>query len=118
MQAPYAGRALLFPLLAAFNSLGLACYVAAMQRSDSFTATVLNTAANFTATVRCARPAHCPLASLRIHNAATLPAFSRVQALLGMLVFGEVLSLMWWCGAAMIFAGVVLLTSNKAAEQG
>ena len=41
-----------------------------------------------------------------------------LQALLGHLVFGEVTSLFWWCGAMLVLLGLMLICqSHKQHEQ-
>lgn len=68
-----------------FNSFGLMLYLKGMARSGALVATVVNTA---TSTI--------------------------MTAVIGKLLFGEALSLKWGMGAAMICAGVALLSDAKA----
>ena len=42
---------------------------------------------------------------------------SLLQAVFGMVLFGEVLSLMWWLGASLIVAGLVLIQQGGERER-
>ena len=42
---------------------------------------------------------------------------SLLQAVFGMVLFGEALSLMWWLGASLIVAGLVLIHQGGERER-
>lgn len=74
-------RVFCFSLVFMFNAVMWTMYVKSLQKCSSVIATVTNTASNFFFT-----------------------------ALSGWLLFGESLSLTWWCGAAFIIAGLLLIS--------
>jgi drug/metabolite transporter (DMT)-like permease len=79
-----------------------------MKESGSFLSTVLVTATNFIASVR------CHVFFVRYPDHVTIMTLHS-QALAGLVIFGETLSLLWWFGASCILFGVVLITSDREA---
>jgi drug/metabolite transporter (DMT)-like permease len=73
-------RVVAFAMIFVFNAIMMNAFVKAMNFASSVTAVVINTASNFFCT-----------------------------AVLGMLIFGEPLPLLWWAGAALILAGVAII---------
>eukprot|EP01122_Echinamoeba_exundans_P016273 TRINITY_DN8194_c0_g1_i1.p1 TRINITY_DN8194_c0_g1~~TRINITY_DN8194_c0_g1_i1.p1 ORF type:complete len:191 (+),score=27.83 TRINITY_DN8194_c0_g1_i1:40-573(+) len=73
-------RVVAFAMIFVFNAIMMNAFVKAMNFASSVTAVVINTASNFFCT-----------------------------AVLGMLIFGEPLPLLWWAGAALILAGVATI---------
>ena len=78
-------RAVALTLMLAFNALMVSLFVRSLHRSGTTIATVLNTASNFL-----------------------------VSALIGWAVFGESLTLQWFCGASLIVAGVLIVGGAAA----
>ncbi|CAH1779827.1 unnamed protein product [Owenia fusiformis] len=74
-------RAIFFGMIFLFNAIMWTLFTKSLQKcSSSLVATVTNTASNFF-----------------------------TSALLGKLLFGEILTLRWWCGASMIVLGLLLI---------
>ena len=41
-----------------------------------------------------------------------------LQALLGWLLFGESLNMMWWCGASLVILGVAVMWESQRDQEG